>query len=940
MQFSSMAKSAILAASLSLSALTLHAAPAMPATPAKMDRQPDGLILHLDAGDLRIQFLSATVVRVAFAKSSAFFSHASIDVVPHDSMTTGWKISLRPTSFVLTTAKLQVIVNRNSGAVSFADSAGRPILSEVAGSRTLEPAAVQGEDTFHIQQKWNAQPSESLYGLGQMQLGVTDIKGYDLDLWQHNTNIVVPFLVSSRGYGILWDNTSFTRFGDLRPFVAIPPVNLFDADGKPGGLTLAPIDGSQPPTQTADIGINPRNRPAGGGRPAPLKRQRWQGSILAPVTGDYQFQAYSNGGIQVWFDGKLVMDHWRQSWNPTNDQVLVHLLAGHKYPIKIENDPEQQNTLTFLWKTPPPDAGTSLWSQVGDGIDYTFVYGPSADQVIAGYRFLTGKATMLPNWVFGLWQSRQRYETADQSLDVIKQFRQRQIPFDNIVQDWQYWRADAWGSHQFDPTRFPDPVGWIAAIHAQHVHLMISVWGKFNPNTDNAKEMNAKGFLYQPNLTEHIRDWINQPYTFYDAFNPDARKLFWSQIETGLFSKGVDAWWMDATEPDLMPSPPSLEGQQTHMNPTFLGTGSRMLNAYALVNSESVYTGQRDSAPNQRVFILTRSGFAGLQRTSAVPWSGDITSTWTAMAKQIPAGLGASISGLPYWTMDTGGYTMQRKFSQEPMTPGNQDEWRELNARWFQYSTFTPLLRVHGELRPREIWTLGDGTPAFNAQLSFDRLRYALFPYIYSLAGWTTQSDYTMMRPLVMDFPADRTARELSDEYMFGPALLVAPVTQYKQRTRPVYLPASAQWYDYWTGRPAASGAISAAAPLDRIPVFVRAGSIIPYAPPMQYIGEKPSDPTTLFVYSGANGSFLLYEDQGATFDYEKGAFSQIPIRWDDKAGTLTLGKRTGIFDGMLDHRTFQIVLVSPAHPSAFSPTPSATKTAHYTGAELHLSLR
>jgi len=906
-----------------------------------MDRQPDGLILHLDSGDLRIQVLSDTVVRVAFAKSPDFSSRASIDVLPHAAFTSGWRIVERPAAFTLSTSKLQVTVDRQTGAVSFADAAGRPILAEAPGSRTLESATVQGENTFNIQQKWKAQADESLYGLGQMQLGITDIKGYDLDLWQHNTNIVVPFLVSSRGYGILWDNTSFTRFGDLRPFVAIPPANLYDASGAKGGLTVAPVDGSEPPRQTADIGINMRaNRPAGGGRLAPLKHQRWEGSVLAPATGDYQFQAYSNGGIQVWFDGRLVMDHWRQSWNPTNDQVRVHLDAGHKYPIRIENDPEQQSTLTFLWKTPAPDADTSLWSQVGDGIDYTFVYGPSMDQVIAGYRFLTGKATMLPDWVFGLWQSRQRYETADQSLDVVKQFRERQIPFDNIVQDWQYWRADAWGSHQFDSTRFPDPEGWIKAIHAEHTHLMISVWGKFNPNTDNAKEMDAKGFLYQPNLTEHIKDWINQPYTFYDAFNPDARKLFWSQIDTALFSKGVDAWWMDATEPDLTPSPPSLQGQQTHMNPTYLGTGSRMLNGYALMNSEGVYTGQRQTAPDQRVFILTRSGFSGEQRYSAVPWSGDITSTWTAMAKQIAAGLGASISGLPYWTMDTGGYTMQRKFSQQTMTPDAEDEWRELNARWFEYSTFTPLLRVHGELRPREMWTLGDGSPAYNAELKFDRLRYALFPYIYSQAGWITQKDYTMMRPLVMDFPRDRTARELPDEYMFGPALLVAPVTEYKQRARAVYLPLTSTWYDYWTGKPAAAGHIQAAAPYDQIPVFVRAGSIIPYAPPMQYIGEKPSDPTTLYVYSGADGSFVLYEDQGTTFDYEKGVFTQIPMRWDDKTGTLTIGKRTGSFDGMLDHRTFQIVLVSAAHPAGFSPTATPSKTAEYTGAEIHLKLR
>jgi alpha-D-xyloside xylohydrolase len=522
----------------------------------------------------------------------------------------------------------------------------------------------------------------------------------------------------------------------------------------------------------------------------------------------------------------------------------------------------------------------------------------------------------------------------------VRQFRERKIPFDTIVQDWQYWRPDAWGSHEFDRTRFPDPDGWVKAIHAQHAHLMVSVWGKFNPNTENAKEMDAKGFLYQPNLKEHILDWINQPYTFYDAFNPEARKLFWSQVNTHLFAKGIDAWWMDATEPDLLPSPPTLEGQQSHMNPTYLGTGSRMVNAYALNNSQGVYTGQREAAPNRRVFILTRSGFAGMQRYSSAIWSGDITSTWTAMAKQIPAGLGASISGLPYWTMDTGGYTMQRRFAREPMSPEDEDEWRELNARWFELSTFSPILRVHGELRPREMWTLGDDSPAFNAELKLDRLRYALFPYIYSQAGWVTQKDYTMMRPLVMDFPHDSTARELTDQFMFGPALLVAPVTHYKERMRPVYLPAGSQWYDYWTGKPVASGRLDAQAPYDQIPVFVRAGSIIPYGPDVQYVGEKPSDPLTLYVYAGADGEFTLYEDQGTTFDYEKGAFSLMQMRWNNKTGTLTIGKQMGAYDGIVRTRTFHVVLVSKTHPGSFSRTAGTLRSVQYTGAEVRLKLQ
>ena len=595
---------------------------------------------------------------MVFPFSPSFFSRVSIDRVPLPPAATDFTIGESRTAFTLATAKLQVIVDRETGAVSFADEARHPLLSEVPGSRTLEPVTVQGEKTFHIQQKWKAPEDESLYGLGQMQLGTVDIKGYDLDLWQHNTNVVVPFLVSSKGYGILWDNTSFTRFGDLRPFVPIPTAYLYDADGMQSGLTVTPANASEPFRKTADVSLHLRldgsqfDHPKTESGSRHLKRQSWAGSILAPTNGDYQFQAYSNGGIQVWLDGKQVMNHWRQNWLTSNDQIRVHLEAGRKYSIKIENDPEEQSTLEFLWKTPAADTDTSLCSHVGDGIDYYFVYGPSIDQVIDGYRLLTGKAAMLPNWSFGLWQSRQRYETAGQSLDVVKQFRERKIPFDNIVQDWQYWRPDAWGSHEFDATRFPDPDGWIKAIQAQHAHLMISVWGKFNPNTENAKEMDAKGYLYQLNLKEIVKDWIGQPYTFYDAFNPDARKLFWSQLNSHLFQKGIDAWWMDATEPDLLPSPPTLEGQQTHMQPTYLGTGSRMLNGYALENSLGDYSGQREAASNQRVFILTRSGFAGEQRCSAVTWSGDTTSTWSALAKQIPAGLGASISGLPYWIMD------------------------------------------------------------------------------------------------------------------------------------------------------------------------------------------------------------------------------------------------------------------------------------------------
>jgi alpha-D-xyloside xylohydrolase len=910
----------------------LYAAPAV-----EFEKQADGVILQLPGGFLNVQVLSDSIVRVAFAKDKSFFGKKTIDVIDHLPSSVSWKLGTTPQALLLSTSKLTVSVDRATGAATFLDANGKPILAEAAGGRLMQPAEVQGEDTFHVRQQWLPNAGESLYGLGQQQLGIVDIKGTDLDLWQRNTTVIVPFLVSSDGYGILWDNTSYSRFGDLREFSEIPAENLFDKDAKQGGLTMQLMDGSAP-TTTANLAFAAKPHSE-----APLPpKMTWEGSLQAPASGDYQFQSYANGGIKVWVDGRLILDHWRQNWLTAIDQAKVHLEANHRYPVKIEWTTEQGTTFKLLWKTPSADKNTSLWSEVGDGVNYYFVYGPELDGVIAGYRFLTGQASMMPSWAFGLWQSRQRYETAQQSLDVVAEFRKRGIPFDNIVQDWQYWPVNAWGSHKFDPVRFPDPDGWIKAIHEQHAHLMISVWGKFYTGNDNFKAMLEHGYLYPANLQEHMSDWIGYEYTDYDAFNADARKLFWEQVNANLFRRGIDAWWMDATEPDLTPSPPTLEGQRTHMQPTAMGTASRMMNGYPLMNSMGVYTGQRGVAPDQRVFILTRSAFAGQQRYGAASWSGDITSTWTAMAKQIPAGLGLSISGLPYWTMDIGGYTMQAKFSAANPKPEDEEEWRELNARWFEFGAFCPLLRVHGELRPREMWTLGgESHPAYQAELKFDRLRYRMFPYVYSLAGAVTQHGGVFMRPLVMDFASDAKAREIADEYMFGPALLVAPVTQYKARSRSVYLPQAAGWYDFWTGKAVQPGTrIEAAAPYDSIPLFVRAGSIVPFGPELQYIAEKLSDPITLYVYAGANGSFTLYEDQGLNYDYEKGAFSEIPIQWDDAAQTLKIGERKGSFDGMLQRRKFEIVLVSKDAPMEFSFAPKPIRTVEYEGVPLTLKLR
>jgi alpha-D-xyloside xylohydrolase len=927
----------------------LLAACALPAraSAAAPETVADGIIVAHNGGFLKVQVCADDIIRVAEAKDRSFFSRESLSVLSERKARAEWKLKATATEATVATPRLAVRVNLETGAVSFFDASGKPVLAEADGGRTLKPVIVQGDRTFHVRQEWEPNEGEALYGLGQHQTGLMDIKGYDIDLWQHNGTVVIPFLVSSRGYGILWDNTSYSRFGDLRQPEAIPASRLFDAEGRPGGLTGSYFAGEnfdrlvatrvdqridiQVPSDTPqpNLRIHPDLPPTG---PVSI---RWEGEVQAEQAGEYTLQTFSNNGIQVWVDGQRVISHWRQGWLPWINVAHVRFDAGSRHRLKVEWTKEQgMETAQLFWKTPSPTAKTSLWSEVGEGVDYYFVYGPALDRVIAGYRELTGQAPMMPRWAFGLWQCRQRYKTQQESLDVLEGFRSRGIPIDNIVQDWFYWKEDQWGSHQFDPARFPDPVGWIRAIHEKyHAQLMISVWPKFYAGTANFEALRARHFLYEPNLGEEIVDWVGYPDTFYDAFSAGARKLFWEQVNRELFSKHVDAWWMDASEPDMQPVP-TLQGQRSHMHPTALGTGARMLNAFPLMNAKGMYEGQRGAAPDQRVFILTRSGFAGQQRYAGAVWSGDTSSTWTAMRAQITAGLGFSVSGMPYWTMDSGGFSVPARFSSDNPSPEAVDEWRELNTRWFELSTFVPLLRVHGEFPNREMWEFGgENSPAFEAQLKFDRLRYRLLPYIYSLAGGVTRDGGTIMRPLVMDFRTDARAIEIGDQYMFGPAFLVSPVTTYKARSRRVYLPEGAGWYDFWTGAAHAGGqVVDTAAAYDSLPLYVRAGAIIPTGPDLQFTGEKAADPVTILVYGGADGSFSFYEDDGLTYRYEKGASTVIPLRWNDAARTLTIGTREGSFKGMLKERTFNVVLVSGGRPVGFLFAPRVDKTIRYDG--------
>jgi alpha-D-xyloside xylohydrolase len=922
-----------------------------------VERLADGVALALAGRRLEVRICREDIVRVLDAPPGPFFARESLVTVADVCQPTAFEVKTGKDAVDVVTQRLTARVALPGGAVSFLDREGRLLLAEKSGvGRSIVTAQVMGESTSHVQAEFEPSPGEALYGLGAHQNGLMNYAGRDVDMFQLNIVDVVPFLVSSRGWGLLWDNTSHTRFGDLKERVHVPAKNLIDATGRPGGLTGtyrqgdcttgtvvgtrvdaqiafgAPED--RPPISAIHNAAQATNEAVHPGLKPGEACVVWEGAIESEAAGDYDLATFANNGVRLWIDGKLVVDAWRQGWLPWWDETRLAFAAHERHKVRLEwRREDTEGTLRLKWKTPPRSAYTSLWSEVGDGVDYTFVYGPDLDDVVAGYRELTGRAPMMPRWALGLWQSRERYKTAQESLDTLAEFRRRRIPMDTIVQDWQYWKPDQWGSHEFDPERFPDPAGWVRRIHDDyHAKLMISVWPKFYTATGNFRVLEEKGFLYPETLKRPTTDWLGYAYSFYDAFNPEARKLYWQQMNTALFSTGVDAWWMDATEPELVGegTPGALKAA---MNPTFLGSGARLANAFVLGNSRAVYEGQRSAAPDTRVFMLTRSAFAGVQRYASAVWSGDIAADWDSLRKQVPAGLNMTLSGVPWWTTDTGGFAVPRRWATDTPKPEDVAEWRELVTRWFQYSTFLPLLRMHGQFPNREMWFFGDETDrAYTTQLAFDRLRYRMQPYTYSVAADVTRRDGSILRPLVMDFREDPAVLGIGDQYLFGPSILVNPVTTPNATHRSVYLPRGAAWYDFWTGALHEGGQrLDAPAPYESLPLYVRAGSILPMGPELQYTGEKPADPLTVWVYTGADAAFDLYEDDGVTYGYEKGAFATIPLRWDERAQTLTIGERVGSFPGMLAGREFRVVFVSKDAAVGHSPTPAA-KTIRYDG--------
>ena len=953
---------------------------------------------------VRLQVVNDHIIRVQATSEAQLPEKQSLIVVkqtakPKFTVTDGDVVSVKAQG-------VEARVEKATGRVTFFDANGKQLLKEAENGKTFKPFRVPdreiGVDVAKVPEEqrngltwrllFDSPKTEAFYGLGQHQSEELNMKGLNEDLFQYNTKVSVPFVISDKNYGLLWDSYSYCRWGNPEDYLQLGRLfKLYDKYGKEGHLTgtYTGRDGRQLVRDedsiyyefdcpaTSELG----NRTEPGGIKNLPKGFRlngatvvYEGYIEPQSDTRFHFILYYAGYIKVFIGGEeVVPERWRTAWNPNTYKFNRTMMKGVREQLRIEWQPDGDVSYCGLRVAKPnkDQQKLSVWSEMAKDMDYYFIAGQNADEVISGYRTLTGKAPVYPKWALGFWQSRERYKTSAEIEQTLGEFRKRQIPCDNIVQDWNYWVEDQWGSHQFESSRFPNPQAMLDSVHQMGGRFMISVWPKFYCNTDNYKELDKNGWMYHQAVKDDIHDWVGPGYvgSFYDAYDADARKMFWRQMDENLYTKynkkgvpGVDAWWMDASEPNVRDCTP-MWYRKALSGPTALGTTTEYFNAYSIVNADAIYNGQRSVNPNQRVFLLTRSGFAGEQRYSTATWSGDIGTRWEDMRAQMTAGLNYCMSGLPFWGMDQGGFCVENRYVQaqqlyDRTKVENEDlkEWRELQARWSQFGTFIPLFRVHGQWPTREIWNLApENHPCYQSFVYYDKLRYRLMPYLYSMAGWVHLKDYTMMRGLMMDFNGDRNVCDIKDQWMFGPALMACPVSTYKARNRSVYFPKQSGWYDLYTGEKVieagdvshlspltshlSSRTLIVDAPYDRIPVFVREGSIIPFGPEIQYCDEKPADLINLYVYAGKDGQFQLYEDEGTNYNYEKGKFATIDITYDDASRTVTFGKRNGQFNGMLKNRQFNVVLITKDAPKPLNLDNPEGKLVDYNGKPVSVQL-
>lgn len=834
------------------------------------------VVLELDGGTLTLLPLNPNTVRVQFTQPGS---------VPMEELIYTEKVrapKFRVTEdagqMILSLDGISVEFDKGTETLTFRDAAGRVVLQEKVGGRAMQASTVQGEPTYRIEQQFVSPADEYIYGTGQFQDGYLNIRGLTRRLTQVNTQISIPFILSSKGYGLLWNNYGLTDFNP-----ADASVELLPAAAAGQAVTVNATGTSGNVRETRRI-------------------NSFTGSIEVPEAGRYTLlldvgqQMARKHYLSI--DGENVVDI-NNTWLPPTTSVIVELAAGTH---EIEVQGERNDKPVLYWGKVSDQ--TVFRSPVAQALDYT-VFAGSGDEVIASYRQLTGPAPLMPLWAIGYIHCRERYNTQAELLENAREFRERGLPIDLIVQDWQYWGKYGWNAMQFDDDRYPDPAAMVQELHDMDMRLMLSVWSKVDKQSDLGKQMEEHGYYLAGS------DWI-------DFFNPDAAAFYWQNFSDKLLKPyQIDAWWQDATEPEN----DDLKGRMINNGQT---PGEIYRNVYPMYVSKTIYEGLRKDDADRRAMIFTRSGFSGMQRYAAATWSGDVGYDWETLRRQIAGGLGQMAAGLPWWTYDAGGFFRPRDQYTSP-------EYHEQFIRWFQAGTFFPMMRVHGYMSNTEPWRYGPEVESIVAQ--YLDLRYRMLPYIYTQNAAVSFDGSTLMRPLVMDFPADRQALEQRHQFMFGPSLLVAPVVEGGVSQWEVYLPSNAGgWIDFWSGQ-SYRGGQNAAVEVDlaKTPLFVKAGSILPLGPVKQYASEETDQPWEIRIYPGADGSCTVYQDEGINYNYEKGKYSTFELTWDDAQRTLSIGKRSGSFPGMKESATFNVVVVSPGTGTGIAES-AADQTIVYTG--------
>lgn len=844
-------------------------------------RHSNKVDITLSEGMLCVSPLSDNAVRIKFYKEKEGNLPELVFITKK--VTPWFKVVDSQYELIIKTKKINVLLDKKTGKLTYTDNASKVFLCETVDSRKLTPDSIQKEPCFAVEQTFESPSNECIFGLGQFQDGQYNLKNVTRKLTQVNTQIAIPFIYSSKGYGLLWHQYGLTDFNPADNSILLEKQELSNNMNQQMA-EVTTTSGTQKISQNQSL---------------------YAGKFTVSEGGNYSFflDLGDMGNRQfVTIDGNPCIDQ-SNMWLPPTAGTLVNLKAGeHQVQVicKSNNTPKlswrkSRNTTTF--RTP-----------VSKEIDYVVFYGSSADEVIASYQNLSGNVPLLPKWAYGFWQCRERYTSATHLIETVKEFRKRNLPLDVIVQDWLYWGKTGWGVPQFDEKNYPNPSGFIKDLHDLNAHFNISIWS----NPDKNSEIGKK-------YADNNRFITNTKWL--DYFNPETRKDYWNTLKVNMFDNGVDSWWMDAVEPEN----DALKGIKTHM-----GVGDFYRLTYPLMVSRAVYEGQRKTSSNKRVCILTRSAFSGQQRYGVINWSGDIGCTWDVFKNQIVAGLNYSVTGFPYWTTDIGG------FFRPGQTQYTDEKYHELLTRWYQWGAFNPIFRIHGYQTETEPWKYGQNVEDNMRKML--NLRYRLLPYIYSQAWQVTKNGSTIMRPLVMDFNEDTVAVNRRFQYMFGKSILTAPITEPGVTEWNVYLPKSTDWFDFWIGKHFNGGqTVKTDAPLDKIPLYVKAGSIIPMGDIIQHTAQK-SDTLEIRIYKGADSSFDLYEDEGDNYNYENGKYSIITFNWDDKKQTITIDKQRGNFVGGLQKRIFNLVLVNENNGYGTSKAISGKKIT-YSGRKITVKL-